>query len=53
MNYIGSIMPEEATELVNYFDQTYISGFNKIINISRSGNKPHSEIYHEIYVECA
>jgi len=32
MDYIKSIMPEEARELVNYFDQTYISGLGQRIS---------------------
>ncbi|KAF0705460.1 MULE domain-containing protein [Aphis craccivora] len=39
MDYIKSIMPDEARELVNYFDQTYISGINRPIGISRPGKK--------------
>jgi len=38
IDYIN-IMPEEASELVNYFDQTYISGINRPIGISRLGKK--------------
>ena len=39
MNYIKSIIPEEARELVNYFDQTYILGIIRLIRISRLGKK--------------
>jgi hypothetical protein len=39
MDYIKNIMPDEDKELVNYFDQTYISEINRPIEISQPGKK--------------
>lgn len=37
MNYIKSVMPDEAKELVEYFDQTYVSGTSRPVGHSRLG----------------
>jgi len=38
MDYIKN-MPDEARELMNYFDQIYVSGINRPIRISQPGKK--------------
>ena len=31
MNYLRTIVPNELTELLDYFDETYVSGLSRII----------------------
>ena len=31
MNYLYTIVPNELTELLDYFNETYVSGLSKII----------------------
>ena len=32
MNYLRTIVPNELTELLDYFDETYVSGPSRIIS---------------------